>query len=312
MNFNGSKECAAKAEAATFEGATGLNFTALFELTKPRLSMLSVFTVALGYLAHYPLNKDAWTFWSLILGTSLAAGGAAALNQWMERREDARMPRTAGRPLPSRSLDPETALYFGLGISFAGLFVLWSGTNIWATGLTLATLVTYLAIYTPLKKFTTYATEVGAVAGALPPLIGWVAAAGEPTAFGWILFGILFAWQLPHFMAIAWTYREDYRRGGFVMPSHVSDAGESSARKSLAYALVLTLLVMAPFFAPLQQPTPGLTYLLCAVPLSLYIIVASAKFLWGKDRNLAARKLFHATIIYLPILFVALVVDRYL
>ena len=198
MNFNGSKECAAKAETATFEGVTGLNFTALFELTKPRLSMLSVFTVALGYLAHYPLNKDAWTFWSLILGTSLAAGGAAALNQWMERREDARMPRTAGRPLPSRSLDPETALYFGLGISFAGLFALWFGTNIWATGLTFATLVTYLAIYTPLKKFTTYATEVGAVAGALPPLIGWVAAAGEPTAFGWVLFGILFAWQLPH------------------------------------------------------------------------------------------------------------------
>ncbi len=312
MKFNGPKECVAKADAATFDGAVRVNFSALFELTKPRLSMLSVFTAALGYLAHYPLNKDALTFWSLMLGTSLAAGGAAALNQWMERREDARMPRTAGRPLPSRTVEPETALGFGLGISVAGLLVLWFGTNAWATGLTLATLVTYLAIYTPLKKYTAYATEVGAVAGALPPLIGWVAAAGEPTAFGWVLFGILFAWQLPHFMAIAWTYREDYRRGGFVMPSHADDGGKSSARKSLAYAILLTLLVLAPFFAPLEQPTPGFSYLLCAVPLSLYILVASAKFLWGKDRDLAARKLFYATIIYLPILFVALVADRYL
>jgi len=157
MNFNGSKEYAAKADAASFEGTTGLNFSALFELTKPRLSMLSVFTAALGYLAHYPLNKEALTFWSLMLGTSLAAGGAAALNQWMERLEDARMPRTAGRPLPSRLIEPETALAFGLGISAIGLLILWFGTNAWATGLTLGTLLTYLLVYTPLRKKTVYA-----------------------------------------------------------------------------------------------------------------------------------------------------------
>ena len=312
MNLNGSKEYAAKADAASFEGTTGLNFSALFELTKPRLSMLSVFTAALGYLAHYPLNKEALTFWSLMLGTSLAAGGAAALNQWMERLEDARMPRTAGRPLPSRLIEPETALAFGLGISAIGLLILWFGTNAWATGLTLGTLLTYLLIYTPLKKKTVYATEIGAIAGALPPLIGWVAAAGQPTTFGWILFGILFAWQLPHFMAIAWTYREDYRRGGFVMPSHSGDGGKGSARKSFFYAILLTGLVLAPIFSPFGQPQPGISYLLSAIPLSLYIVWASAKFLWSKNRDLAARKLFYATIIYLPILFVALVVDRYL
>lgn len=312
MNFNGSKEYAAKADAASFESAAGLNLSALFELTKPRLSMLSVFTAALGYLAHYPLNKEAVVFWSLMLGTSLAAGGAAVLNQWMERLEDARMPRTAGRPLPSRLVEPETALAFGLGISLIGLLVLWFGTNAWATGLTLATLLTYLLVYTPLKKKTIYATEIGAIAGALPPLIGWVAAAGQPTMFGWILFGILFAWQLPHFMAIAWTYREDYRRGGFIMPSHAKDGGYSSARKSLIYAVLLTGLVLAPLFFTFGQPQPGMPYLTSAVPLSLYILWASAIFLWSDNRDLPARKLFYATIIYLPILFVALVADRYL
>jgi len=312
MSFQGSKQCAAKAETAGLESSAGLSLNGLFELTKPRLSMLSVLTAGLGYLAHHPLNKEVWTFWSLMLGTSLAAGGAGALNQWLERREDARMPRTAGRPLPSRQIEPETALSFGLGLCAAGLLILWLGTNNWATGLTFATLVTYLALYTPMKKITCYATEVGAIAGALPPLIGWVAAAGEPTAFGWILFGILFAWQLPHFMAIAWMYREDYRRVGFVMSSHLKDGGKKTAGKSMTYAIILTLFAMAPFFLSLEQPSPGTIYLLSATALSLYILTASAKFLWSKDRNHAAKKLFYATIIYLPFLLLALVADRYL
>ena len=311
MNFHGAKDCAAKTDAAAFDGSR-LNASALFELTKPRLSLLSVFTAALGYLAYYPLQKDASVFLSMMLGTTLAAGGAAALNQWMERREDARMPRTAGRPLPSRAVEPEAALTLGLVLAGAGLLALGLGTNVWATGLTFATLVSYLLVYTPMKKWTAYATETGAVAGALPPLIGWVAAAGEPTAFGWLLFGILFAWQLPHFMAIAWTYREDYRRGGFVMPSHLADGGASSARKSLAYSLLLTVLVFAPFLAPMEQPEPGLPYLLFAIPLSAYLLFASYRFLHSADRDFAARKLFHATIIYLPLLLVALVADRYL
>ena len=280
-------------------------------LCKARIQVLSTPTACICTW----MASSGQASWGLLASTAagitLVSSSAAALNQLLEIEVDAQMERTQNRPLPAGRIKPRTVAGFITVTGVVGLLtMLW--INPLAAWLALSMIVLYNFIYTPLKRVTPLNTLVGALPGAFPLLIGWAAAGNGLDLRAGVLFAILFLWQLPHFMAIAWTYREDYRRGGFVMPSHVSDAGESSARKSLAYALVLTLLVMAPFFAPLQQPTPGLTYLLCTVPLSLYIIVASAKFLWGKDRNLAARKLFHATIIYLPILFVALVVDRYL
>ncbi len=284
----------------------------MYELTKPRLSLLSVFTAALGYLVREPLQSDLTIFFSLTLGTALSAAGAAALNQWMERIEDGLMARTSNRPLPSGMISPGFAMAFGIILSSLGLYVLWTGTNPWSTILTLSTLVVYLLVYTPLKKRSPYATEIGAISGALPPLIGWVAAEGSPTTYGWILFGILFAWQLPHFMAIAWNFREDYSKGGFKLHQLGDPQGHSLARKSLIYSLLLTAFVFSPYFLNLRQSPPGFFYLASALILSLYLLIPAVRFVTSSDRDRSAKKLFFVTIIYLPLLFAALVIDRYL
>ena len=284
----------------------------MYELTKPRLSLLSVFTASLGYLVREPLQADLAIFISLTIGTALSAGGAAALNQWMERKEDSLMARTASRPLPSGLISPEFALFFGITLSSLGLYILWVGTNPWAAILTLATLIVYLLLYTPFKKISPYAIEIGAVSGALPPLIGWVAAEGAPTTYGWILFGILFTWQLPHFMAIAWNFRTDYSKGGFKLHELGDSDGRAIARKSLVYTILLTIFVFSPYFLKLQQPQPGLFYLASSVILSLYLLFPAIRFLTSNNRDHSAKKLFFVTIIYLPLLFAALVIDRYL
>lgn len=298
--------------ASAFEVGKLIDLNGLYELTKPRLSLLSVFTASLGFLVHDPLIPDLGLFIALTLGTAFAAGGAATLNQWMERKEDALMTRTASRPIPAKLVSPELALSFGIFLSMLGLSTLWVWTNPWATTLTFTTLLLYLAIYTPLKKKSTVAIEVGAIAGALPPLIGWVVAAGSPTSYGLILFGILFAWQLPHFMAIAWNHRKDYSKGGFKF-HHLNDPlGSKMGRKSFLYSLVLTVFVFAPFFLELDQPKPGVLYLFCSSILSLYLLLPAVNFLRDKNRDKSARKLFVVTIIYLPLLLATLVIDRYL
>ena len=230
----------------------------------------------------------------------------------MERKEDSLMARTASRPLPAGLISPEFAVYFGITLSTLGMFVLWTGTNPWAAILTFATLAVYLLLYTPMKKRSPYATEVGAVSGALPPLIGWVAAEGAPTTYGWILFGILFTWQLPHFMAIAWNFREDYSKGGFKLHQLGDPDGKALARKSLLYSVLLTLFVFSPYFLTIKQSQPGSFYLASAVLLSLYLLIPATRFFTSPNRDQSAKKLFFVTIIYLPLLFAALVIDRYL
>ena len=284
----------------------------MYELTKPRLSLLSVFTASLGYLVREPLQSDFSIFIFLTIGTAFAAGGAAALNQWMEREEDAMMVRTSTRPIPAGLVSAEFALAFGIILSSLGLYILWVGTNPWATLLTFVTLVVYLLLYTPMKKRSPYATEVGAVSGALPPLIGWVAAEGAPTVYGWILFGILFTWQLPHFMAIAWNFRQDYSSGGFKLHELGDSDGKALARKSLVYSILLTLFVFSPYMITIQQTQPGTFYLISAIFLSLYLLFPAIRFFTSQDRDHSAKKLFFVTIIYLPLLFAALVIDRYL
>ena len=286
--------------------------SALYELTKPRLSLLSVFTTALGFLLHDPLLTELGLFLSLLIGTAFAAAGAATLNQWMERHEDALMPRTSNRPLPANQVHPSFALFFGLLLSILGLATLYFGTNLWAFTLTLATLIIYLCLYTPLKKKSAYATEIGAVSGALPPLIGWVSASGEPSAYGLILFGILFAWQIPHFMAIAWNFRRDYSAGGFKLHLLGSDSGKALSRKSFFYTILLNLIVFSPFFIETKQAHPGLFYLISASILCFYITIPSLCFYLSNRRDHFARKLFFVTIIYLPLLLATLVIDRYL
>ena len=310
--MNSFKNITAKTEAPPIDESVRLSFHGLVELTKPRLSLMSVFTASLGFLVHYPLISDFYLFLSLTIGTALAAGGAAALNQWMEREEDSLMPRTSERPLPSRLIEPEVALIFGVALSSIGLALLWIGTNPWACLLTLLTLVFYLLIYTPLKKRSPYATEVGAISGALPPLIGWVAASGEPSLYGWILFGILFTWQLPHFMAIAWNFRKDYERGGFKLQKLGRADGFHLARKSLIYSFLLTGFVFSPYFIETNQPEPGWLYFISACLLSAYLLKPAFNFLLSKNRDKSAKKLFFVTIIYLPLLFAILVIDRFL
>ena len=186
---------------------------AYYELTKPRLSMLSVFTATVGYLVARP-DFELLLLLALVAGTALAAGSAAALNQWIEREIDARMKRTRSRPLPSGQTEPKEALIYGLILGLAGCLLLWIGVNTLAALLALATLLSYLLLYTPLKQKGPWSTEIGTIPGALPPLIGWAAAEGQITPLGWILFALLITWQMPHFMAIAWLFREDYKQAG--------------------------------------------------------------------------------------------------
>ena len=194
-----------------------------YELTKPRLSFLSVLTAIVGYLSANP-TRDLSVLLSLLFGTSLAAGGAAVLNQWMERDADAKMVRTRERAIAAGRVQPLHAFIYGSILSALGCFLLFIGANALAGTLTAVTVVTYILLYTPLKRLTTWNTLVGAIPGALPPLIGWAAATGKIDLLGWVLFAILFLWQMPHFFAIAWTYRKDYAQGGFVMLSNAEDS----------------------------------------------------------------------------------------
>ena len=211
-----------------------------YELTKPRLSFLSVVTALIGYLAALPRHDSALSL-HFLMGTALCAAGAAALNQWFEREPDSLMKRTQDRPLPAGQVSSNSALLFGLALSIAGSLQLYWGVNALAATLGAATILTYVAIYTPMKRVSRWATEFGAIPGAIPPLIGWAAAEGTITTLGWILFGILLMWQIPHFMAIAWLYRDDYERGGFPMLSVIDRNGDRVARWALlnTYALLI-------------------------------------------------------------------------
>lgn len=278
-----------------------------YELTKPRLSFLSVITAVIGYLSADP-NRDFGVLASLLIGTSLAAGGAAVLNQWLERESDAQMVRTKDRPIPSGQIAPYNALMFGMGLSIFGTYLLYAGANPLAGLLTAATIASYVLLYTPLKKLTTWNTLIGAVPGALPPLIGWAAAEGRISTLGWILFAILFLWQMPHFFAIAWTYRKDYEKGGFVMLSSSDEHGAKVAQQSFAFAIALVISTLLPTL--LGYASWG--YGAVAIIAGCYILRPAWKFLDVENRDTAARRLFLASIFYLPALLIPLVLDLWL
>jgi heme o synthase len=276
-------------------------FRDYLELTKPRLSLLSVLTTLVGYFAARPV-WDGMKFTLLLTGTSLAAGGVAALNQWMEHETDARMGRTAGRPIPSGKVPTGSAFVLGWLMCTAAFFILFLKVNRLAAVFMLLTAVSYLAWYTPAKRWSAWSTEIGAVAGAFPPLIGWSAGEGGVSALGWILFGVLYFWQIPHFMAVAWTYRRDYSAVDFPM----LPVRDESGRKVAAWSLVNTLGLLT------VSLLPSWIYGGAAALLGAWFLWRAIRFLRAEGRDQSARRLFLASIAYLPLALGALVVDRLL
>ena len=280
-------------------------FADYLELTKPRLSLLSVITALVGYLAARPAN-DLTKLIFVVLGTSLAAGGVAALNQWLEVDTDAQMKRTASRPLPTGKIPTGSAFVLGWLMCIASLFLLFAKVHPMAALFTLLTIVAYIGWYTPAKRWSRWSTEIGAIAGAFPPLIGWTAAEGRVTALGWILFGVLLFWQIPHFMAIAWVYRRDYSAVHFPMLPVRDEAGGRVAIWSLVNTAALVVVSLLPVALRLATMAYGAAAAACG---ALFLWKALV-FLRAYGRDQAARKLFYVSIIYLPILLGALVVDR--
>ncbi|HEV8658121.1 MAG TPA: heme o synthase [Thermoanaerobaculia bacterium] len=263
------------------------------ELSKSRIVLMVLMTTAAGYvIGAHPVN--AIILLHTLIGTALVAAGTNALNQYVERDLDAMMKRTHRRPLPAGRISPNAALIFSIAIAIIGTLYLGILVN-WLTAFLGAfTLTTYIFVYTPLKRVSTICTIVGAIPGAIPPLMGWTAATGALGLGGWIAFGILFFWQLPHFMAISWMYREDYGRAGFAMLSVIDDDGKAVARQAILYSLALVTISIAPFFFGMA----GLLYLFAATLAGLWIFVSSLTFL--AERGPApARSLFMSSNIYL-------------
>ncbi len=287
------------------ESAPRARFSDYLELTKPRLSLLSVLTTIVGYFAARPPH-DAPKLVLLIVGTSLAAAGVAALNQFLEHDTDARMKRTADRPIPSGKVATGSAFVLGVLMCIGALFLTFALVGKLAALFMLLTIFSYLGWYTPAKRRSRWSTEIGAVAGAFPPLIGWAAAEGSVTALGWILFAVLFFWQIPHFMAIAWIYRRDYSAVDFPMLPVRDEAGGKVAVWSLINTVALVVVTVLPFFLGLAT----WIYLAAAIATGAWFLWRAIVFLRPAARDVAARKLFFCSIAYLPLVLCALVADR--
>jgi heme o synthase len=274
-------------------------------LAKPRLNLLVVASTVAGYaMAHGDTTNVAALGWTII-GTALVAGGASAINQVIERDADSQMRRTRLRPLPDGRLGPVEGLAFAAILSVLGLLVLAGGVNVLSSMVALATLVSYAAVYTPLKRRTSFATVIGAIPGALPPVIGWAAAEGTLSQGAWVLFGILFLWQLPHFLAIAWMYREDYARAGFPMLPVIEPDGRSTARQAVVYAAALLPVALAPTLVGMS----GTVYFAGALVFTLLFLGVSIRFAMTRAVR-DARRLFFASIVYLPLLWALMIADR--
>jgi protoheme IX farnesyltransferase len=283
---------------------------AYWELTKPRLSALSALTALAGYFCSAPeAPADARTLVSLALGTALAAGACGALNMWMDRGADARMERTRGRPIPAGTVPPGAALAFGVTLLAAGIALVWFGADALAGMLTAATAFSYLLLYTPLKSRTSWCTLVGSLPGALPPLIGTAAKlGGRIDAMGWMLFALLFFWQVPHFMALAMLWREDYARGGFRMATVEDPAGRSAAR--WAGVFTVPMLATAGLIGTEFSPFWSSPYWWVSTAAGLWFLKLTADFMRDDRREEAAKPYFIASILYLPAVLLTLTLCR--
>lgn len=276
------------------------------ELTKPRITVFILMSTAIGFLCGAHATGWAWiTLLHTLVGTALMASGTAALNQWYEREADAKMNRTKARPIPSGRVTAPRAAFFGVLLSVVGFAELCLGANLLTGMLGLFTLASYLFAYTPLKRLSPHSTTIGAIPGAMPPLIGYAAATGTLTWEAAILYAILFLWQFPHFYAIAWMYRDDYARAGIRMLPVVEPDGESTARRILLFSLALIPISLLPKFTAMA----GNLYLIGALVLGLLYLYAGVRA--ASDRSLLrARQVLLASVIYLPLLYGLLVWDR--
>ncbi|HKZ80084.1 MAG TPA: heme o synthase [Pyrinomonadaceae bacterium] len=280
-------------------------FAAYLELTKPRITFLIVLTAAAGYGLASRDGIDYKALTSAMIGIALLSSGIATLNQYIERDLDRLMRRTADRPLPSGKLVAWEALLFGLGLTVLAEIYLATMVNPLSALLGLTVIAGYLFGYTPLKTRTSLSTLVGAFPGAVPPLIGWTAARGDVSLEGWVLFAILFLWQFPHFLAIAWMYREDYARAGVLMLPVVEPDGRVTGQQIVVYSLMLLPVSLLPTAVGIS----GWIYLWGAVLLGLLFLYSSVRAALSKSR-LEARRLLLASVLYLPLLFILMVLDK--
>jgi heme o synthase len=284
----------------------------LADLVKARLTTLVLLTAFVGFYMGAPGALHFALMFHALAGTALVAAGASALNQLLEREEDAKMRRTQTRPLPAGHLEPVTVMIFGGVCATAGLLYLALAVNLLTSVIGAVTLVSYLFIYTPLKRVTWLNTLVGAVPGALPPVMGWTAARGELTGEGWALFAIVAFWQIPHFMAIAWIYRDEYAKAGFKMLPVINRDGRRTGQQAVNHALALWLVSLCPFvfklaggFYLVGALVLGAGYLWCAIQFSRQL-----RFGLPDLSLVRARQLFLASILYLPLLLAVMVWDK--
>ena len=296
-------ELISKAAVATSNSRAWADFVTL---TKPRVNLLVLVTTIIGFhLGNAGGGVDYALLFNTVVGTFLVAGGAAAFNQVLERDVDAKMSRTMGRPLPDGRLGAREAAWFAAALSVTGLLQIGFGANWLAAGIAAATLGSYALVYTPLKRVTSLATVIGAVPGALPPMIGWAASRGSLSLEAWVLFAIVFFWQMPHVLAISWMYREDYERGGVrVLPVGDPD-GRSTAFQMVNYSAALIPASLLPTIVGLA----GRAYFAGAILLGLGMLALAIGF--AQDRTpIRARRLFLASLVYLPLLWVLMLANR--
>jgi len=297
-----------KVSADVFDSsvARDKSWAAIFaDLFKARLTTLVLLTTLVGFYLGETGGVNYWLMFHTLFGTTLVAAGAAALNQLLEREHDAKMRRTASRPLPSGRLQPTTVAILGGAMSVAGLIYLATLVNPLTSVVGAVTSISYLFIYTPLKRVTWTNTLIGAIPGALPPLMGWTAARNELGGEGWALFAILAFWQLPHFFAIAWLYRDEYAKAGFVMLPNIDADGRRTGQQSVSNTIALLFVSLCPFALGMS----GRIYLVAAMLLGAAFLFCTIRFSRRLD-NRSAKLMFFLSIIYLPLLLVAMVFDK--
>lgn len=275
-----------------------------YSMLKVRITFLVLVTALAGSVLAFAGPIDWWPVIHMLIGTALCAGGASALNQYMERDVDGLMRRTQNRPLPMRRISPGGALVFGLIVCATGVVYLAARVNLLSAGLGLFTITTYLLVYTPSKRVTWWSTLIGAVPGAMPPVIGWAAVQGDLGTGAWLLFAIMFLWQIPHFLSIAWMYRADYERAGFPVLPVCDPTGGRTARHITSHCVALLLVSLAPTWMGLT----GQVYFVGALIIGVGFLafgIATAVY----KTQLSAKRLLLASIVYHPVLLTLIVID---
>ncbi len=276
-----------------------------FELTKPRIVLMVLVTALVGYYAGSERVPDYLRLLQVLIGTALAAGGTLTLNQFIERDIDAMMERTRHRPLPDARVQPQDALWFGVALTLLGLGYLAVVVNPLSAVVAGAITLSYLLVYTPMKRYSSLCVPLGAVPGALPPVIGWVAARGELSVDAWVLFAILFLWQIPHTLAIAYLYREDFAKAGIQFLPVIEPDGESTNRQILIHCGALLVVSLLPTLIGLA----GASYFIAAFILGAAFLASGIKLVMAPTRA-GARRLLFASLIYLPVLLLVMALDR--